>query len=131
MSSCPGPQNREDLARHSLSYASGNKKQTKQRNKAHCHEFPLRCPAVLLVSVFSWYHVSSVFKSPSGNFSGGTVVKNPPCKAGDVGSISGWGTQSPYAIGATKPVHPNYKVHVPQPKILHDATKRLTQPNNK
>ena len=33
------------------------------------------------------------------NFPGGPVVENPPCNAGDVGSIPGWGTRIPHAAG--------------------------------
>ena len=34
-----------------------------------------------------------------GDFPGGSVVKNSPCKAGDMGSIPGWGTKIPHATG--------------------------------
>ena len=34
-----------------------------------------------------------------GDFPGGPVVKNPPCKAGDMGSIPGWGTKIAHATG--------------------------------
>ena len=40
-----------------------------------------------------------------GDFPGGPVVKNPPSKAGHVGSIPGQGTKISHAVGATKPVH--------------------------
>ena len=33
------------------------------------------------------------FKSSSGDFPSGPVVKNSPCNAGDSGSIPGWGTK--------------------------------------
>ena len=33
----------------------------------------------------------------SRDFPDGPVVKNPPCKAGDMGSIPGWGTKMPHA----------------------------------
>ena len=33
-----------------------------------------------------------------GDFLGGPVVKNPPCNAGDMGSIPGYGTKIPYAM---------------------------------
>ena len=33
----------------------------------------------------------------SGDFPSGPVVKNPPCNAGDMGSIPGWGTKIPQA----------------------------------
>ena len=34
-----------------------------------------------------------------GNFYGGSVVKNPPCNAGESGSIPGQGTKIPHAEG--------------------------------
>ena len=39
-------------------------------------------------------------------FPDGTVVKNPPANAGDMGSNPGLG--NPTCRGATKPVHHNY-----------------------
>ena len=33
------------------------------------------------------------------DFPGGPVVKNLPSNAGDAGSIPGWGTKIPYAVG--------------------------------
>ena len=36
------------------------------------------------------------------NFWGGPVVKNPPCNAGDTGSIHGWGTRIPHAVYAPR-----------------------------
>ena len=43
------------------------------------------------------------------DFPGGTLVKNPPCNAGDAGSIPAWGTKIPRACcGATNPTHHNY-----------------------
>ena len=32
------------------------------------------------------------------NLPGGPVIKNPPCNAGDLSSIPGWGTKIPYAV---------------------------------
>ena len=47
-----------------------------------------------------------------GDFPGGPGVKNPPCNAGDAGSIPGPGTKIPQAAGqlnlsttTTEPVH--------------------------
>ena len=37
------------------------------------------------------------------DFPSGPVVKNPPCKPGDVGSISGQGTGIPHATGQLSP----------------------------
>ena len=42
-------------------------------------------------------------KKKPGNISGGPVVKNPPCNAGDVGSIPGQGTKIPHAMGQLRP----------------------------
>ena len=49
------------------------------------------------------------------------MVKNPPCKAGDVGLIPGQGTVVPHA---TEPCAIT-RVCVPQHKIPHDAMKIL------
>ena len=37
------------------------------------------------------------------DFPGGPVVKNPPCNAGDVGSITGRGTKIPHVAGQLSP----------------------------
>ena len=37
------------------------------------------------------------------DFPGGSMVKNPPCNAGDVGSIPGQGTKVPHARGRLSP----------------------------
>ena len=34
-----------------------------------------------------------------GDFPGGPVVKNPSCNSGDTGSIPGWETKIPHAVG--------------------------------
>ena len=70
-----------------------------------------------------------------GDFAGGSVVKNPPCSAGDVGSIPGRGTTIPHTseqlspcATTTEPTCHNYKVCVPQQEIPRDAAKvRLLQ----
>ena len=46
-------------------------------------------------------------KKGSGDFLGGPLVKNPPCQAGDAGSIPGWRPKIP-CLGAAKPKHHNY-----------------------
>ena len=62
------------------------------------------------------------------------VVKNPPCNAGDVGSIPGWGTKLPHAVEqlnlhvtTTEPACSGAQVpQLPSPhtvKILHAVTK--------
>ena len=53
----------------------------------------------------------------SGNFLGGPVVKNPSCGAGDVGLISGQGTEIPHP---RKQLSPRAAKTT---KILHNATK--------
>ena len=56
-----------------------------------------------------------------GDFPGGPVVKNPPCHAGDAGSIPGQGTKIPHASGATKPMRHNYWARAPQLESPHAA----------
>ena len=46
----------------------------------------------------------------SRDFPGGPVVKNPPCSAGDVGSIPGQGTKHAICHRATKLASHNYQV---------------------
>ena len=50
----------------------------------------------LSTKVWSMYHQSSIviFKKWLRDFPGGPVVKNPPWKAGDAGSIPGWELRS-------------------------------------
>ena len=50
-------------------------------------------------------------------FPGGTVVKDPPVYAGDMGSIPGQGTKIPHA---TNRVH---ELKILQRKIPHDSNK--------
>ena len=58
------------------------------------------------------------------------VVKNPPCNAEDFGSIPGLETKIPHVTEkqnqhatTTKPSSHSQRIHAPQWKILHDATK--------
>ena len=37
------------------------------------------------------------------DFPGGPVVENPPCNAGDLGSIPGQGTKTPHALEQLNP----------------------------
>ena len=37
------------------------------------------------------------------DFSGSLVVKNLPCNTGDLGSMPGWGTTIPHAVGQLSP----------------------------
>ena len=50
--------------------------------------------------------VSGELKTPTGDFPDGTVVKNLPASAGDMGSSPG--PEDPTCRGATKPVRHNY-----------------------
>ena len=40
---------------------------------------------------------------PERDFPRGSVVRNLPCNAGDMGSMSGLGTKIPHTMGAAKP----------------------------
>ena len=55
-----------------------------------------------------------LFRKPTSNtvlpdqihpeeFPGGPIVKNPPCNAGDTGSILGWGTKILHAMEQPSP----------------------------
>ena len=44
-------------------------------------------------------HKGAIKKHLQKDVPGGPVVKNPPCNAGDVGSIPGLGTEIPQALG--------------------------------
>ena len=62
-----------------------------------------------------------------GDFPGGPMVKNLPSNAGDVGSIPGWGTKIPHAVGqlslcATTTEPACAKARVPQLESLQAAT---------
>ena len=48
-------------------------------------------------SIFTLFCFAVVQNSHNRDFSGGPVVKNPLCNAGDVGLIPGRGTEIPYA----------------------------------
>lgn len=47
-------------------------------------------------------------------FPGGPRIKNPPCNAGDSGSIPGLGTQIPHAAGPLSPHATTTRVQAPQ-----------------
>ena len=52
----------------------------------------------------------NVIKSHNNrDFPGGPVLKNPPCKCREMGSIPGWVTEIP-SCRAAKPTHHNYGV---------------------
>ena len=72
-----------------------------------------------------------MFEVPHRDSPGGPVVKNPPCNAGDMGSIAGWEPKIPYAVKqlspratTTDPVRHNW-VGAWQRQIPHDAIKIL------
>ena len=45
----------------------------------------------------------SALKFAWGDFPGGPVVRNPPCKAGNMSLIPGCGSRSPTCRGASRP----------------------------
>ena len=58
---------------------------------------------IFQAGVLEWgaiaFSVSHPNKDPcTWDFTGGPVVKNPPCNAGDAGSIPGRGTKVPHAV---------------------------------
>ena len=64
---------------------------------------------------WTWLKWLSSSSSSSRDFLGGTGVKNPPCNAGDMGSIPTWGIKILHAIPlATKPSNHNCRAQVPQ-----------------
>ena len=64
---------------------------------------------------FCWTPLLSlVSEEKARDFPGGPVVKNPPCNAGDSGSILGRGTKIPRAAEQLSPRTKSYWVHVPQ-----------------
>ena len=56
--------------------------------------------SVLDVRRFLWLDLN---KYNSKDFPGGSVVRNPPPNAGDVGSTPGQGTKTPHAVGQLSP----------------------------
>ena len=56
------------------------------------------------------------------DFPGGPVVKNPPCNAGDLGSIPDWITKIPQATGQLSPCTTT-RVRVLHWEIRNDARK--------
>ena len=69
---------------------------------------------------------------------GDLMVKISPCNAGDMDLIPGQRTKIPHAVGqlslcaaTTEPTCHNLRIHTPQWKIPHDATKMpcTMQPN--
>ena len=67
-----------------------------------------------IFSVCTQTHFSIIKKNIYMEFSGGPVVKNPPCNAGTVGWTPGWGIKIPHATrqlsphtSTTEPSHHN------------------------
>ena len=84
-----------------------------------CPKVPLNCPE----SVSFFVNGREKFtpqRAIVGGFPGGSAVKNPPCNAGDVGSIPGQELRShapqlSLHIATTKSVHLNYRVCTLEP----------------
>ena len=53
-------------------------------------------------SIFTW-NSNLIRKRPSWRLHGGPVTKNPPSNSGGMGSIPGWGTKIPHAMGQLSP----------------------------
>ena len=51
---------------------------------------------------------------PKWDFPGASGVKNPPCNAGDVGSIPAQGTNIPHAMGQLSPLATTREARMPQ-----------------
>ena len=47
--------------------------------------------------------ITALFIIAKRDFPGGTLVKNLLSNAGDMGSIAGWGTKIPHAVGQLSP----------------------------
>ena len=67
-----------------------------------------------------WYSSWELKNTDVWDFSGGSVVKNPPWNAGDVGLILGQETKIPHD---TEPLSLCTQLESPQGKSLHDATR--------
>ena len=63
------------------------------------------------------------FKSSSGNFPSGPVVKNSPCDAGDSCSIPGRGTKMLHAVGQLSPSATKLQSLCTSVKDLYDTAK--------
>ena len=64
------------------------------------------------------------------------MVKNLPSNAGDAGSIAGWGTKLPHAVGQLSPraaatVPTRSGAHTPQLESLSAATREKPMCHNK
>ena len=65
-----------------------------------------------------------------GTSLGSPVVNNPPCNAGDEGSVPGSRSKIPRCHGATKPVSPNYRV-CPWQRRSHMKQQRSSMPQQR
>ena len=80
------------------------------------------------VAISFYFHPIMLYRKPRcRDFPGGPAVKTPASNAGDVGSISGWGTNipsalwqlSPCTMTREKPSRWNERSHVPQQRFWH------------
>ena len=78
-------------------------------------------PMLKFITLFT--KKSLFFFPPVGDFLGSPVVRNPPCKAGDMGSIPGQGTQIPHVAEELVCYCCSQRVHTPQQKIPHDPVR--------
>ena len=60
------------------------------------------------------------------DFPGGLVVKNPPCNAGDTGSIPGRRAKIPHVAGQLSPHTATAEARAPQLERLRASTKDPT-----
>ena len=63
----------------------------------------LRTIGIYSAEIYTNVHQKDIYKNMHRDFSGGPVVKNPSCNAGDAGSIPGRGTRIPHATGQLSP----------------------------
>ena len=72
----------------------------KEQTSGTGHEDPLKLmlwARVHTVGFYLYQVLEQVKAIGARDYPGGPVVKNPPCNAGDLGSVPGWGTKIPHA----------------------------------
>ena len=69
------------------------------------------CLSLVYTVVFQSTCIS--LNSHQWDFPGGPVVKVPPCNAGNMGLMLGWGTKIPTYLTATKCAFHNQRAHMP------------------
>ena len=67
-------------------------------------------------------------KSQSGDFRGGSVVKNPPASAGDTGSSPGQGTKIPHAAEQLSPCATTTEPANLEPVLCNERSHRNEKP---